>query len=59
MASVTKEARTNNGELAWVEALIHDPIAPLLCLLHTCGDDVDPTVSLLCDDVKSLVTDAI
>ena len=57
--SVNKDARTNDGELARIQVLIHDPVAPLLRLLHACGDDEDPTVSLLCDDVKSLITDAI
>uniref|UniRef100_A0A1X7TF24 Uncharacterized protein n=1 Tax=Amphimedon queenslandica TaxID=400682 RepID=A0A1X7TF24_AMPQE len=58
-ASIHKEAKSNDSELAWIQALIHDPVAPLLCLLYACSDETDQSVSLLCDDVKPLVTEAI
>uniref|UniRef100_A0A1X7UQI9 Uncharacterized protein n=1 Tax=Amphimedon queenslandica TaxID=400682 RepID=A0A1X7UQI9_AMPQE len=59
-ASVHKEAKSNDGELARIQALIHDPIAPLLRLLYACSEEADQSeVSLLCDDVRPLVTEAI
>ena len=38
-ASIQKETKVIDAELAQIPALIHDPVAPLIRLLHACDDD--------------------
>ena len=43
-------------ELARVQALMHDPVVPLICLLQAC-DDVDTPISI--DEAKEAVVESI
>ena len=54
-ASISKEAKSNDGELARIQALIHDPVAPLLRLLYACSDGTDQPASLPSEDIQPLV----
>ena len=51
-----KEVRTGDAELERVQALMHDPVAPLIHLLHAC-DDVDTPISI--DEAKEAVVESI
>ena len=54
--SLQKEVKTGDAELARVQALMHDPVAPLIRLLHAC-DDVDTLISI--DEAKEAVVESI
>ena len=56
VASIPKETKIIDAELARIQALIHDHVAPLIRLLHACEDE---SSSLSMDDAKSAVADAI
>ena len=56
MASIQKETKVIDAELAQIQALIHDPVAPLIRLLHACDDDGS---SLSMEDARAAVADAI
>ena len=51
-----KEVRTGDAKLARVQVLMHDPVAPLIHLLHAC-DDVDTPISI--DEAKEAVMESI
>ena len=55
-ASIQKETKVIDAELARIQALIHDPVAPLIRLLHACDDDGS---SLSVEDARAAVADAI
>ena len=54
--SLQKEVKTGDAKLARVQTLMHDPVAPLIRLLHTC-DDVDTPISI--DEAKEAVVESI
>ena len=54
--SLQKEVKTGDAELARVQALMHDPVAPLIHLLHAC-DDVDTLISI--NEAKEAVVESI
>ena len=54
--SLQKEVKTGDAELARVQALMHDPVAPLIRLLHAC-DDVDTLISI--NEAKEAVVESI
>ena len=55
-ASIQKETKVIDAELAQIQALIHDPVAPLIHPLHACDDDGS---SLSVEDARAAVADAI
>ena len=56
-SSVKQEAKTADAELAWVQVLIHDPMAPLIRLQHAFDDEDGKNPSL--EAARSAVSDAI
>ena len=50
--SLQKEVKTGDTEIARVQALMHDPVAPLIHLLHACND-FDTPISI--DEAKEAV----
>ena len=50
------KVKTINTELLRVHALMHNPVAPLIWLLHTC-DNVETPISI--DDAKEAIVESI
>lgn len=50
--------KTGDAELARVQALMDDPVAPLICLLHACDDD-DTPIPISIDEAKEAVMESI
>lgn len=51
-----KEVKMVDAELARVQVLMHDPVAPLIWLLHTCND-VEVSISI--NDAKEAIMESI
>ena len=56
-SSVKQEAKTADAELARIQALIHDPMAPLIRLQHAFDEEECGTLSL--EAARSALSDAI